>query len=58
MLSDIQHLDNPGEINSTDEDVDDEDSDDGLNDEAWEKYEQEKDLSGIVQIEDEDDDEE
>lgn len=58
MLSDIQHLDNPDAISSTDEDPEDEDGDDGLNDETWEKYEQEKDLSGIVQIEDEDEDEE
>ncbi|MDA1316898.1 MAG: hypothetical protein O3B87_02630 [bacterium] len=54
MLSDIHHL----SINEDDDDNDDSDDDDpaedeGLNDNEWEEFESRKDLSGIVQMEDE-----
>ena len=53
MLSDIQHLDQSDGGSDDDEVDEDVESEIGLNDDAWEEYEQEKDLSSIVQIEDE-----
>ena len=56
MLSDIQHIDaDTADGSDDDEDVDENEID--LTDETWEKYEQEKDLSSIVQLEDEEEEE-
>jgi len=58
MLSDIQHLDNlDSSSSSIDEDIEEDDRDGGLDDDAWEKYEQEKDLKGLIQIEEDDEEE-
>lgn len=63
MLSDIHHLAS-GDSESDSDDAaseteeDDVQTDIGLNDTQWEEYENKKDLSGIVQIEDEDEDDE
>lgn len=58
MLSDIAQLDASGESDQGEDDDEEDEDEMDLTEDAWEKYEQEKDLSSIVQLEDEDEEEE